>query len=145
MQHERPLTWIDHHQAARAAEDVGGRIPTGAEWEWMAGGGHRRYPWGDADPDEHRANLRGAAGMPTPPWDRRLGATPEGLLDVAGNVWEWTSTTVPGDGAQIRGGSYNSIPLYATCTFVAEAPRTLKSRGIGVRPVREVPPCRWQD
>jgi iron(II)-dependent oxidoreductase len=63
--------------------------------------------------------------------------TPEGVLDVAGNVWEWTATRVPGDGAVIRGGSYNSPCGYARCAYSNEAPIAVQSAGIGVRVVRE--------
>jgi sulfatase modifying factor 1 len=129
------LTWV---RARELAEAAGGRLPTSPEWEWMAGSGVRRYPWGQAEPDGPYANLRGYGPCrPTPPGSFPLGATPSGLLDVAGNVWEWTATFVPGDGAAVRGGSYNSISLYARCTFTNEIPATATSPGIGLRVVRD--------
>ncbi len=108
----------------------------------MAGAGQRLYPWGQEEPTSSHANLRGLGpGAPTPPWNRPAGATPAGVLDVAGNVWEWTSTAVPGNGAVIRGGSYNSLTLYAQCAYETEAPARLRSAGIGVRPVMEETTC----
>jgi hypothetical protein len=132
-----PLTRLDWRAAQAVAAALGGRLPTSAEWEWMAGGGRRRYPWGEEEPTPAHANLRGLGpGQVTPPGAFPAGATPDGLVDVAGNVWEWTSTTVPGGGAVIRGGSYNSLSLYATCSFTSEIPATTLSPGIGLRVVR---------
>ncbi|WP_326550191.1 formylglycine-generating enzyme family protein [Micromonospora sp. NBC_01813] len=129
------LTW---GQAARAAAQLGGRLPTSQEWEWMAGSGVRRYPWGDDEPGTGllRANVRGVGpDGPTPVAAYPHGATPAGIFDVAGNVWEWTSTVVPG-GYVVRGGSYRALALYARCGYGNEVPASLASPGIGVRVVR---------
>nr|WP_272918014.1 SUMF1/EgtB/PvdO family nonheme iron enzyme [Actinomadura rayongensis] len=135
-----PVTGVDWLRAARIAAALGGRLPTSDEWEWMAGGGHRRYPWGDDEPDYGgpiRANLRGLGlGATSPVGSFPDGATPDGIRDVAGNVWEWTSTPVPG-GHVLRGGSYRSISLYARCSYANEAPPTIVSPGIGVRVVKD--------
>jgi sulfatase modifying factor 1 len=132
-----PLTGVDWRAAQAVADALGGRLPSSAEWEWMAGRGRRRYPWGDDEPATAHANLRGLGpGRATPPGAFPAGATPEGIVDVAGNVWEWTSTTVPGGGAVVRGGSYNSIILYATCAFTSEIPAATVSPGIGLRVVK---------
>ncbi|WP_019632247.1 formylglycine-generating enzyme family protein [Actinomadura atramentaria] len=135
-----PATGFDWPHAVRIAAAMGGRLPTSAEWEWMAGGGHRRYPWGDDEPGYDgplRANLRGLGlGGPSPVGSFPDGATPDGVLDVAGNVWEWTATAVPG-GRVVRGGSYRSISLYARCAYVNEVPAGLVSPGIGVRVVSD--------
>lgn len=93
---------------------------------------------GEQDWNPARANLRGSLRHTTTPVDEHAeGTTPEGLLDVAGNVWEWTATPVWGDGFVLRGGSYASPPLYAKCTFLNAAPAELRSPGIGLRVVRE--------
>jgi formylglycine-generating enzyme len=134
---ESPLTSLDQQAAAAVAAALGGRLPTSAEWQWMAGHGTRCYPWGDDDPAPGHANLRGLGpGHATPAGAYPAGATPEGVLDVAGNVWEWTATWVPGGGAIVRGGSWNSIALYATCGFTSEIPAATASPGIGLRVVR---------
>src|SRR5437879_4987811 len=87
-----PLTCIDQSEAAALAHRLDGRLPRSSEWEWMAAGpDRRRFPWGERPWDPVQANLRGSGlGRPAPVGDHPAGATPEGLHDVAGNVWEWT-------------------------------------------------------
>ncbi|MDG4764437.1 SUMF1/EgtB/PvdO family nonheme iron enzyme [Solwaraspora sp. WMMD406] len=135
-----PVVEVDHAQAVRLATLVGGRLPTSTEWEWIAGGRQRRtWPWGDHSWRPDLARLRGTEVEHTrcgPAGAHPAGATPEGLLDLAGNCWEWTSTATMGRGYVIRGGSYASPPLYARCTFLNAVHAECRSAGIGVRPVR---------
>lgn len=106
-----PINCIDWEQARRYCAHAGGRLPSEAEWELAARGPHgRTYPWGDAPPDARRLNSCGAEcrrrhpgknaemypgddGFPktAPAGSYPDGATPEGVLDLAGNVWEWTA------------------------------------------------------
>ncbi|MFI5497121.1 formylglycine-generating enzyme family protein [Actinoplanes sp. NPDC051859] len=133
-----PVTRLAQAAAAGIAADLGGRLPTSAEWEWMAAGPQRRhFPWGDTEWQHPRAALAPAGHRrPGPVGSYPDGATPEGMLDVAGNVWEWTATPLLGDGHIIRGGSYASAVLYAKCTFLNAAPAELCSPGIGLRVVK---------
>src|ERR1044071_1260603 len=100
-----PVASITHAEAISIAASIGGRLPTSVEWEWMAGGSHsRQFPWGNEEWSPDRANLResGIAHV-TPVGSYPLGNTPEDLIDVAGNVWEWTASRPLGGGAVIRG------------------------------------------
>lgn len=134
-----PATNVDQPTADRIAWQLGGRLPRSVEWEWMASGPERRvWPWGNAHWSPELANLRDSSYEATTDVTAHPdGATPDGMLDVAGNVWEWTASSTMGDGFVIRGGSYASPPLYARCTFLNSAPAELHSPGIGFRVVRE--------
>jgi iron(II)-dependent oxidoreductase len=135
---ERPITGLAQPEAATLARAIGGRLPRSVEWEWAASGPSCRvYPWGDDGPCPKRANLRGGPGRTTTVGAYPDGATPDGLLDMAGNVWEWTRSGTLGNGYILRGASHDSPALYAKSTFLNAAPAELESDGIGFRVVRE--------
>jgi formylglycine-generating enzyme required for sulfatase activity len=86
-----PVTGVNWYEAMGYAAWLGGSLPTEAQWEYAARGKEGRiYPWGSDPPTPDRANHRGAGALSTVPvGSHPKGATPEGVHDLAGNVWEW--------------------------------------------------------
>jgi formylglycine-generating enzyme required for sulfatase activity len=116
------------------------RLPLEEEWEWAAGGGKRKYPWGDSAPQNAHANFNGVMQGLTPVHAFPEGATPDGLMDMAGNVWEWTATWLDEKKEQrlVRGGAGFNDEVALRCVSRDGIAQKF-SRFIGFRVARIVP------
>jgi iron(II)-dependent oxidoreductase len=86
-----PATMVNWHDAQAYCGSLGMRLPTEAEWEYAARGmsDATTYPWGEAPPDHGLARFSGAAPEPVAIDALSQGASPQGVLHLAGNVAEW--------------------------------------------------------
>jgi formylglycine-generating enzyme required for sulfatase activity len=108
---DKPVTWVSLEDARAYAKWAGKRLPHEWEWQYAAqGASSRLYPWGDTwdasrvpEPDKGRT-MRGPDSVEAHP----TGATPEGVLDLVGNVWQWTDEYIDDHtrAGILRGGSY---------------------------------------
>ena len=167
-----PINCVDWELANTFCKVKGGRLPTEAEWEFATRGSDgRKYPWGDSPPtDGTRLN---ACGKECLAWGKKFsedvtamysaddgfattapvgsfpgGASPFGLQDVVGNVWEWAADWYAPYGAEpqvdptggasadrvLRGGAWNGGDAsWVRPTYRFKSPPTLRSHGIGFR------------
>jgi iron(II)-dependent oxidoreductase len=138
---DEPVVHVCFHEADAYARWAGKRLPTEAEWEKAArhdpvSGRSRRYPWGDDDPTPAHANLGQRHLQPAPVGAYPQGASPLGVHQLVGDVWEWLSSgfeaypgyeTFPypeysevffgGDYRMLRGGSFGTDPTVLRSTF----------------------------
>jgi formylglycine-generating enzyme required for sulfatase activity len=92
-QDNKPVTWVSIEDARAYAKWAGKRLPHEWEWQYAAQGtGGRVYPWGDV-PDPARVPAAQHGRELAPPDDvdaHPSGASPFGVLDMTGNIWQWT-------------------------------------------------------
>ncbi len=157
---DHPVVGVCFYEAAAYAKWAGYRLPTNVEWQmaasWRirsAANTLRRYPWGDAF-DTQKCNV----------WASRIGSTvgvnnypkgaaPNGVLQMVGNVWEWTDRDyepVDDEGRQIvgdmlmkeiRGGAYDTyFPSQATSGFRSGLAALVRAHNVGFRCMVNVEP-----
>src|ERR1019366_5481238 len=108
---DKPVTWVSLEDTRAYAAWAGKRLPHEWEWQWAAQGGDGGlYPWG---------NAWAGKAVPMPSHGRILtapddvaahpaGASPFGVMDLVGNVWQWTDEyqDTHTRGAVLRGGNH---------------------------------------
>ncbi len=134
---ESYCAWLNHISKSSVQNDFIFRLPSEEEWEWAASANVRRYPWGDSAPEAKHANFGEHGSSLTPVHAHLAGATPEGLCGMAGNVWEWTSTTmsVKPEKRIVRGGAaFNDASVLQCVSRDSHAKE--RSRFVGFRIAR---------
>jgi formylglycine-generating enzyme required for sulfatase activity len=149
----RPVTWVSLEDARAYARWAGKRLPHEWEWQYAAQGlDGRPYPWGSAwceecaPKQEHGRELRG----PSPVGAHPKGASPFGVMDLTGNIWQWTDEFQDAHtrAATLRGGGYyrpsgsrwyfpSAYKLNEHGKYLLMAPSKDRSGTLGFRCVKE--------
>ncbi len=121
-----PVSGISQDDAQNYCNFAGKRLPREAEWERAARGLDTRiYPWGNEPPNNTQAVFRSKATKPV--GSLPDGKGPFGHLDLAGNVWEWTSDQYD-PYAYTRDTANKGIP--GNCEQIMTAQKELKRKGM---------------
>ena len=140
----RPVVNVNRNDADRYCKHFDHcHLPTDKQWEFAARGtASRIYPWeGNAKPGEPRANCNGVLKAPSPVGIFPDGDTPDGVSDMLGNVWEWTSSEFETGRYSVRGASFDSgdsDDLRAAARY--RVVPDVRDHDLGFRCVREVIP-----
>lgn len=154
---DEPVSGISFHESEAYARWAGSRLPTEREWEYAASRAGGPFPWGRVAPSPAHAAHGLESWGPTPVRTHPSGATPDGLHDLAGNVWEWTSSpflpydgfrAYPYDGYSLdhmkgehrvcRGGSWATSPGILRKTFRNWYVPTYRQGFLGLRLAADV-------
>ena len=142
------VSWNDAQQYVRWLSGRTGevyRLPSEAEWEYVARAGTRTTYWWGNDIGRNRANCDGCGSR----WDDKQTApvgsfspNPFGLYDVHGNVWEWVEDCWKGNCSRrvLRGGSWKFIPRNLRSAYRDGLTTGLRNNIIGFRVARTLTP-----
>jgi formylglycine-generating enzyme required for sulfatase activity len=135
---DHPVVYVSYIAAMAFCDYYGLILPSEAQWEKAARGvDGRLYPWGDQPPTTDLCNFNDNAGDTMPVSSYERGVSPYGLVDCAGNVWEWcTSAHKP---LALRGGSFNDHHEEVRCACrLNNYDATLCSFNLGFRPAQDM-------
>jgi formylglycine-generating enzyme required for sulfatase activity len=144
------VTWPEANTYCKWRHPDGGRLPTEEEWEAAARGPSlHSYPWGDTFAPGAANTESAGQGAPVPVGSYPRGATPLGLQDMIGNVWEWTSSSMrpyknggpmPPEMTTnmrvIRGGAFNTLDRLATVSIRGRSQPTTKREDLAATGLR---------
>ncbi len=150
-----PRDHVNWYEAIAFSRWLGAKIgltvtlPTEAQWQRAAQGDDgREYPWGKKF-DKANCNTKESGIGQTTPVDQHLaGASPFGVMDMAGNVWElclnkWDNLTDTDIGGQakrvLRGGSWDLNKYHTSASFRAQGYPVLRNSNSGFRVVALLP------
>ncbi|MEZ4614519.1 MAG: SUMF1/EgtB/PvdO family nonheme iron enzyme [Caldilineaceae bacterium] len=153
---DHPVSNVSWQQAATYAAWAGGRLPTEAEWERSCRSDDGRiYPWGNDDASDQLANYNNAIGDTAPVGSYPAGQSAYGVLDLSGNLWEWTSsveadypydatdgredTATSAGNRAVRGGSFYYTNYQIRCAARTGFPPDTANEHIGFRIVLTAP------
>ncbi len=154
----KPVSYVSMDDAIAFAawrskrDGVTYRLPTEQEWEYAARNGEKSdlYPWGSSF-DAAKAVMAVPNSEPSDVGSKPSGKSDAGVVDLIGNVWEWTSSELtaypgsnvdiikkPGKRIMIRGGSANEDPakLTITSSFRVDVASDQKEKNLGFRLVK---------
>ncbi len=117
---DHPVVFVSRADATAYAKWAGKRLPSAAEWEKAARGPDGlQYPWGNRFDKRACHHDRGGARPPSgtaPVTAHPRGASPYGVMDLAGNVAEWCADGPGGGSGYLKGGCWlSSSPLTLRC------------------------------
>jgi formylglycine-generating enzyme required for sulfatase activity len=144
--YSHPVVNVSAEDADAFCAWAGLQLPTEQQWEKAARGTDGRiYPWGNQPPGKERtlrcnwgdsyAWIHDGYEYTAPVGSYPSGASPYGALDMAGNVWEWTSSLYGGGPLRVfRGGSWNDDAEDVRCAFRSAWPPDDSDDYLGFRP-----------